>query len=168
MFGNEVSRCMRRETGYSGHVSMHAQFISKSHLLILAMKWADAWGEKQGTLMHPLYSHTQFSKTHRLMLAMKWADEERNRLLWSCIYTHNSVKLTPWCWQCMKWADEERKQVTQWSCCHPYIHNSVNSPPDWCLAIKWADEEGIRLLWSCIHTYYTELNKTNLLVLEMK
>ena len=138
------SEQMRRETGNSGHASIHTQ-VSKTHRLMLAMKWAD---ETRNRLLWSYIHNKQFSKTHKLMLAMKWADEKRNRLLWSCIhaYIHNSIKLTSWCWQ---WSEQMRKETGYSG--HASIHNQVSKTHRLMLVMKWADETRNRLLWSCIH-----------------
>ena len=119
---------VRRETDYSGHASIHAQFskthhlicwqwseqmrretgyilyasihtqFSKSHLLMLAMKWADAWGEKTGYSGHASI-HTQFNSPADIGNEVSRCMRRENRLLWSCIHACMHAQFTFWCWQ---------------------------------------------------------------------
>ena len=85
------------------------------------------------------------------MLALKWADEERNRLLWSCIHnyiihlskTHKLVLA-------MMYADEGRNRLLL--CLHNSIHTQFNKTHQLMLAMKWVDAwRENRVLWSCVH-----------------
>ena len=161
---------MRRETARLHWLRIHTYTFSKTHLLMLAMKWADD-GERNKLLWSMTCIHTQFSETHHhLMLTMKWADAMRRetaRLLWSCTciyeFIQNSVKLTSWCWQ---WSKQMYEDRNSWSSNHAYIQNSVKLIFRCWQWSKQMNEKRNRLLWSSNHAYiHTEFRKTHLLML---
>ena len=145
--------CMRRQMQITLRLVMHAsiatyytQFI-KTHLLMLAMKWA--YDDRN---IGYSSDYACIHKTHRLMLHWQWsehADEKRKG--YSCMVMHASMhiqfsKLTHWCWQ---WSEQMRRKTG-----HALIHTQFSKLTSWCW--QWSEQMRRKTAWSCINACNSE------------
>ena len=143
---------MRRETDYAGHASIHTQ-VSKTHRLMLAMKWAD---EKRNRLLSDWSCIHAYTIVKLTIWCWQWSEQMRRETsyFYISIHTQFSKLTTPWCWQWSEQMHEERKQVTL--VMHPYIHNLVKLTI-WCW--QWSEQmrRETSYFYISIHTQFSKL-----------